>query len=286
MMVCSVIAIVCAVAKGSDETVIPKGASLDFLSVLFIVISISIGIMFLRAGQGSLPRKGYLDPAITPVMAIMLCAAMLLLGGFGGWWGSTRVDEDSMERLAWMYSGAMIAQIPIVIAYAVFRSRFGSRNIVPSSIIAFVVFVPMTFAITAISHMVFVKAGIESPSEIGHVTLLQLSSEPWGKSAWVVVLCATVGAGIIEEVMYRGLILPSLSTIIGGNTVWKAIIITSILFSAMHWGSVQPSALLGLFVFSIGLCWARVKSGGVVAPAVIHIVFNAINIAFVYSTPV
>jgi membrane protease YdiL (CAAX protease family) len=99
-----------------------------------------------------------------------------------------------------------------------------------------------------------------------------------------VVLCATIGAGIVEEVMYRGLILPSLSTIIGGNTVWKAIIITSILFSVMHWGSVQPSGHLGLFVFSIGLCWARVKSGGVVAPAAVHIVFNAINIAFVYNT--
>jgi membrane protease YdiL (CAAX protease family) len=250
------------------------------------VLSIPLGILFLRSGQGSLPRKGYLDPSITPVMAVMLCAAMLLLGGFGGWLGSTRVEEDSIDRLAWMYSGAMIAQIPIVIAYAVFRSRFGSRNIVPSTFIAFVVFVPMTLAVAAIAHLVFVRAGIEPASELGHVTLLQLSTEPWGKSAWVVVLCATVGAGIIEEVMYRGLILPSLSTIIGGNTVWKAIIITSILFSAMHWGSVQPSALLGLFVFSIGLCWARVKSGGVVAPAVIHIVFNAINIAFVYSTRV
>ncbi len=219
-------------------------------------------------------------------MAVMLCAAMLFLGGLGGWWGSARVEGDSIDSLAWMYSGAMIAQIPIVIAYAVFRSRFGSRNIVPSFIIAFVVFVPMTLAVTAIAHIVFVRIGIESSSELGHTTLLQLANEPWGKSAWVVVLCATIGAGIVEEVMYRGLILPTLSTIIGGNTAWKAIIITSILFSVMHWGSVQPSALLGLFVFSIGLCWARVKSGGVVTPVVIHIVFNAINIAFVYSTRV
>ena len=247
------------------------------------MVSIPLFVIFLRTGQASLPRKGYLDPAITPVMAIMLFAAMLFLGGFGGWWGSTRVDDDSIHRLAWMYSGAMIAQIPIVVAYAVFRRKFGSRHIIPSSVISFGVFVPLTFAVAAIAHLVFVRAGFEPTSDIGHTTLLQLANEPLDRSAWIVVLCATVGAGIVEEVMYRGLILPSLSTIIGGNTVWRAIIITSILFSAMHLGSVQPSAILGLFVFSIGLCWARVKSGGIVAPAAIHIAFNAINIAFVYS---
>jgi len=191
-----------------------------------------------------------------------------------------------MQQLAWMHSGAMLAPIPIVIAYAALRRRCGSRHIVPSFIIAFVVFVPMTFAAAAIGHIVFSYVRIEPPGDIAHVTLMKLADEPWGWSAFVVVLCVTVGAGIVEEVMYRGLILPSLSTIIGGNTVWKAIIITSILFSVVHWGAypAQPSALLGLFVFSIGLCWARVKSGGVVAPIAMHILFNAINIAYVYYT--
>jgi membrane protease YdiL (CAAX protease family) len=283
-----VIAIVGTVAKGSDEVVVAEGASLNFLSALFVVASISIGIWFVRTGYGKLPRKGYLDPAITPVMAIILFSAMLLfgiIGGIiGGWWGGTRVDGDSMQQLAWMHSGAMLAPIPIVIAYAALRRRCGSRHIVPSSIIAFFVFVPMTFAAMEIGHIVFSYVGIEPPGDIAHVTLMKLADEPWGWSAFVVVLCATIGAGIVEEVMYRGLILPSLSTIIGGNTVWKAIIITSILFSVMHWDSVQPSALLGLFVFSIGLCWARVKSGGVVAPIAMHILFNAINIAYVYYT--
>ena len=263
---------------------VAEGASLDFLTVLLVVVSIPIGIWFVRTGLGSLPRKGYLDPAITPVMAMMLCVAMLLLGGAGGWWGSTRVADDSMQKLAWMYSGAMLAQIPIIIAYAAFRRRCGSRHIVPSFVVAFVVFVPMTFAVAALAHIGFTNVGIEPPNDIGHQTLLQLASEPWGRSSWVVVLCATIGAGIVEEVMYRGLILPSLSTIIGGDTVWRAIVLTSILFSIMHWGSAQPSAMLGLFVLSVGLCWARVKSGGVIAPIAIHTLFNAVNIAIVYST--
>jgi membrane protease YdiL (CAAX protease family) len=52
----------------------------------------------------------------------------------------------------------------------------------------------------------------------------------------------------------------------------------------MHIGTSSPSAIIGLFVLSIGLCWARVKSGGILAPILIHIVFNAVNIAIVYST--
>ena len=261
-----------------------EGSPIDFFTVILVVFSIGIGFWFKKTGQSTLPRRGYLDPAITPTMAILLCAAMFLLGGLGEFFGNGFAPEGTTQSSAWTYAFAMGAQIPVVVAYAVLRKRCGSRHIGLVAVIAFVVFVPMALATAGLLHGILSIAGLESPSALGHKTLVELASSPWTASTWVIVICATLGAGIFEEVLYRGLLLPTFAAVLGGKNAWKAIIATSILFAAMHAGAAPISAMVGLFVLSIGLCWARVKSGGVLAPILIHIVFNTMNIAFVYST--
>ena len=217
-------------------------------------------------------------------MAVLLSAAIFLLGGFGALLGSKLAPQETTQSTAWMYALAMIAQIPVVIAYAILRKRCGSRHIGTVAVIAFIVFGPMALATAAVLHGILSLAGLEPPTSLGHETLVNLTVGPWTMSKWVIVVCATIGAGIFEEVLYRGLILPTFVTVIGSKTAWSAIIATSLFFAAMHIGVAPISALVGLFVLSIGLCWARVKSGGVIAPILIHIVFNTMNIAFVYST--
>lgn len=220
-------------------------------------------------------------------MAILLAAAMFILMGLGGLWGASQAPEatqGTMAYSAWIYTSAMIAQIPVILVYAYLRKRCGSRHVVEIAMTAFIVFVPMAFAVAGVLHGLFSIIGIEPQSALGHETLIDLSGGQWSTSAWIVVICVTIGAGIFEEVLYRGLILPTFTAVISGRTAWGAIVATSVLFAVMHIGASSPSAIMGLFVLSIGLCWARVKSGGVIAPIVIHIVFNAMNIAIVYST--
>ncbi len=283
-MFCSVIFIFASVAKGNDETVIAEGSPFNLFTLVLVAFSIYIGIWFLKSRRSDLPIRGYLDPAITPVMAILLCGAMFLLGGLGAMLGSKLAVQDSIPNMAWMFSFAMIAQIPVVFAYALLRKRCGSRHVGTVAITAFVVFVPMALATAGVLHGILTLAGLESPTVLGHETLTDLAIGPWTASKWVIVVCATIGAGVFEEVLYRGLILPTFVTLIGGKTAWYAIFVTSIFFAVMHAGAAPISAMVGLFVLSIGLCWARVKSGGVIAPILIHVVFNTMNIAFVYST--
>ena len=256
----------------------------DFTTLLLVIFSIAIGVWFVKSGRSMLPRRGMLDTSITPTMAGVLCLAMFVLAGLGAWWGDGRGEEGTMQSMAWLYGSAMIAQVPILLLYVKLSKKHSSRHILPISCTTFVVFVPIALTVAALGHAVMVLAGMESPSNLGHETLKQLSGAQWGVSTWIVVACVTLGAGIFEEVMYRGLILPAFDAVIGGKTVWKAAIATSAFFAVMHIGAAQPSAIVGLFVLSLGLCWARVKSGGMIAPIVIHIVFNAMNIAFVYST--
>ncbi len=272
------------VAKGNEEIQTAEAPLFDFTILLFAVISIAIGVWFVKSGRSLLPRRGALDVTTTPGMAIVLYAAMLVLSGLGAWWGMGRGGEDEIQGTAWMYGSSMIAQLPIVLLFILFRRKQKSRRILPISCIAFMVFVPMALTVAAILHGILAMSGVEPHTSLGHETLQQLVDAPWGISTWVVVICVTFGAGLIEEVMYRGLIFPAFDAVIGGKTLWRATFATSALFAVMHIGAAQPSAIAGLFVLSMGLCWARVKSGGVLAPAVIHIVFNAMNIAFVYST--
>jgi len=273
-----------SVAKGNDETGGGEALPFDFLTIILSAYSICIGIWFIRSGQTLLPRRGYLDPAITPTMAVLLAGAMLVLFGLGGWWGASRAPDGTMAQKAWMVSSAVIAQIPIIIAYGVLRRRCGSRRILEISVIAFFVFAPMALAVAGLLHGIFILLQIEPSTAIGHETLLLLSKNSWTRATWIVIIGVTIGAGIVEEVLYRGLILPTFSAVLGGKSAWGAIVATSIFFATMHIGASPPSAIIGLFVLSIGLCWARVKSGGVLAPIAIHIVFNTMNIAFVYST--
>jgi membrane protease YdiL (CAAX protease family) len=258
-----------------------------FIEVLLAVFALAVGIWFVRSSQSSLPRQGYLDPAITPTMAILLAASTLFLGVLGAWVGMTQVPidrEGTLFATAWISAGAMLAQIPVLMAYATLRKRCGSRNITQVALIGYIVFVPLALATASVFHIFLAKLGVEPFEIVGHKTLALLLEGELDSSAWVVILCATIGAGITEEVFYRGLLLPTFVALFNRKTAWGAIIVTSILFACMHAEVATYSAMAGLFVLSLGLCWARVKSSGVLAPIVIHIVFNAMNIAIVYST--
>ena len=61
---------VASIAKGNDVTVVAEGNPIDFLLVVLSILSIGIGVWFIKTRRSSLPRRGYLDPAITPTMAI------------------------------------------------------------------------------------------------------------------------------------------------------------------------------------------------------------------------
>jgi membrane protease YdiL (CAAX protease family) len=214
-------------------------------------------------------------------VAVLLFFGSLLLGSLGALFGMSHGEPASIEQLAWISGGAICAQIPVVFAYNMFVKPPKIKKNAGVIVIGFVVFTPLALITSSVAHVLFSSIGWEDPNEMGHETLTLIQSAEFSTYLVVVVLAATIGAGVIEEIVFRGLLFPSMPEIQGGSSVWGAIFVTSVIFSAMHIGSVPPSALLGLFVLSVGLCLARVKSGGVFAPIVVHILFNAFNIAFV-----
>jgi membrane protease YdiL (CAAX protease family) len=213
--------------------------------------------------------------------AVLLFFGSLVLGSIGAVMGMSHGESGSIEHLAWISGSAIIAQMPVVFIYAMCVQPPKIKNNIGVILIGFVIFTPLALGTSGVAHALFSGIGLEDPNEMGHETLALIKNAGFSTYLVVVLLAATLGAGVIEEVVFRGLLFPSMPHFFGSSSVWCATIVTSVIFSVMHIGSVPLSALLGLFVLSIGLCLVRAKSGGVFAPMVVHILFNTFNIAFV-----
>ena len=83
------------------------------------------------------------------------------------------------------------------------------------------------------------------------------------------MLVVALGAPIIEELVYRGLILQALQSRLND---WVALIISAAWFALIH---LQPVELPGLFAFALvlGICFQRTGRLGMAVMA--HIGFNA-----------
>lgn len=129
----------------------------------------------------------------------------------------------------------------------------------------------------------FIGAGVQtwltgrSPDVLAHDALRMLTDPaagPWRFGAMALVI---VGAPIVEEAAYRGMLQPALTTLLRSR--WWAIVVTSVIFVAPHAAVVAPHALPTLFALSLGFGLARERGGGVLAPIVMHAAFNGANVA-------
>ena len=97
------------------------------------------------------------------------------------------------------------------------------------------------------------------------------------RGGWIFLLAlvVVVGAPIVEEILYRGVVQPGLVSSWGRTT---GILVTAALFAAIH---MQPVEFPGLFAFALVLGWARHSTGTIGTSIVTHMAFNATGLALV-----
>lgn len=99
------------------------------------------------------------------------------------------------------------------------------------------------------------------------------ATDLWDRATgpWILVLIVVVaiGAPLVEEFVYRGVILQALE---GRVNDVVALVVSATFFAAIH---LQPVELPGLFAIGLvfGLCWQR--SGRLACPILAHVAFNA-----------
>ena len=117
---------------------------------------------------------------------------------------------------------------------------------------------------------------------IGHPPSLQQSLQLFVNltvpgSKIIFLLFVIIIAPIVEEILFRGILLPLLTRIIGPSF---ALILSSIGFAAIH-ADAGSFIALALFAAALSLAFARTRSLRV--PIVMHMLFNGVNLLLLFA---
>ena len=223
-------------------------------------------------------RKNRLDPLLL-LAAVMLIYMLCQAAGFGlVKWLTPHFGEDHAELLA-------VASLPLILIpawillghWGFSRGAFlgmglsvrhwpaGVLRGVITALIALPVCFLLQFGITAAAGALGIDPGSEHPL----ITTFQKASVGW---RWLVAIFVVVLGPIAEELLFRGLCQSTLRRVFGKP--WPAIVVTSVLFGAMHynvWTSVLP---LAAFAAMLGYSYER--TGKLLSPIIAHAVFNGL----------
>jgi membrane protease YdiL (CAAX protease family) len=94
----------------------------------------------------------------------------------------------------------------------------------------------------------------------------------------LLVLVVVVGAPIVEELFFRGLVLRSLER---RFPAWVALVLTAALFALFHFEGIQTPAL---FVFGLVAGWLAQRQGRLGAAMLAHAGFNAVTVVVLLAT--
>lgn len=147
---------------------------------------------------------------------------------------------------------------------------------------AFVLIYPLVYAAQVGAVWGYQYYEGTTPDPMAHETLRQITSnagDPW---AWVITLAAVLGAPIVEEVLYRGMLQSAVLRVTGG--AWSAILITSAIFASVHYSVVPPHVLPVLFVLSVGLGAVLERTKKLGACIVVHAAYNTLNVALALAS--
>jgi membrane protease YdiL (CAAX protease family) len=154
------------------------------------------------------------------------------------------------------------------------RPGAGRSILIAIAAIAFVW--PLANALGWLAGVLHSRITGETPDPIAHATLrLLLDSD---RDFWLAILLSLVilAVPVLEELLYRGLLQDALVRI--GLNRWLGIGLASLVFAFMHYTAAAPHAVAALFVLGVGFGWAYERTGRLLAPIVMHALFNLGNV--------
>ncbi len=189
--------------------------------------------------------------------------------------------------LSWgTYAGCFAGLVVVLLAFRGLGRSIGLRARfadLPLGVLGFGLVYPMVSALGALLTLIAIwlsqQRGGAPPEQLAHDTLQMLFNPLTVRDAWwwAIVAAVAIGAPIVEEIIYRGFLQTGILRATGSPTA--AVLATSLAFVLPHMTVVEPHALLVLFVLSVGMGIATERTGRLGAAIVIHILFNATNLA-------
>jgi membrane protease YdiL (CAAX protease family) len=148
--------------------------------------------------------------------------------------------------------------------------QFTWRRVWGDAVRWYVLCLPLVFVGGLISQFLF-SPGDGEPLFQPVLEIFRDAATP-GWFRWWLVGVAVIGAPVVEEAFFRGMLLPVLAR---KHAVWPALIACSLLFALVHG---HGPALLPLFILGLGLGGAYLYTGNLLVPICMHALFNTITL--------
>lgn len=147
------------------------------------------------------------------------------------------------------------------------------RTLVVQSLVRWLAILPVLWGVAAAWQWLL--------HTVGHDVALQPSIQffldargTWERTAFI--LAAVVVAPVVEEILFRGILLPLLIQRIGPLA---GVALSALFFAALHGGL---GAFAALAVLSIALSLAYARTGSLWVPIGMHILFNTVNLLLLW----
>lgn len=219
------------------------------------------------------------------------------LAGSAGFAASGLVADAAYDRLL---VGAIgnLAQAAVALLLIVRLARDATTpadrgvRAVWTGVAALLLVAPLVAATSLAVNAILTALGKPTAPETSHATLAILVERRDALLTTLTLAHVALLVPAAEELIWRGLLQPGIRAAAGARA---AIALTAALFTLIHWPALaddgRATGLAMLLVLACALGILRERSGSVLAPIVLHALFNAANVAIallqkpVSSTP-
>ena len=215
-------------------------------------------------------------------LVVGMAAAMLV----GHWW--PEMDKTTKDFVTFVCGGLSFQGAALVLVHFFlreydlgWRDGFGLSlaewpRMMMLALLAILVVLPAAFALGKLTELLLLWAGQKPELQVA-VKMLQ-GKLPAGQIV-VYGLVAVVLAPVAEEVLFRGILYPTLKRT--GHPL-AALWITSLLFASIH---LNLLAFVPLTFLALTLAWLYERTGNLLAPILTHVLFNGVNFTLLLLVP-
>ena len=274
--------------------------ALPFLAPIVLFIIWWRGWFLIGSGAAaSKPRKGGSasggDSDLEPPIYLMLALVVFFAFGFAAAGlqalpESLIGSENSLRRMAtvtvtlYTFGGAAVLVLGQLLAAKISSAAAGWFTIKLLDVlkgIALVIFLfPVLMMVNFVSMLVHKLITGRAAEQIAHEQLRQILDNRQNPWAIGLIAAAVLGAPLVEEFIYRGLLLRGVLK--ASQMPWLSVILTSLLFAGVHIGSAGPHALPVLFAVGVACAITIVRTNKLGCAVGMHIGFNAINVLLAF----
>jgi membrane protease YdiL (CAAX protease family) len=256
--------------------------------------------LFILKRTGSLSNLGKsrrTTSACTPVVWIVLAMVLFLASTVGSSLaaivaGISNQTEWTHKESAILSTGSYLLGGLVCLVMAILVQRRdansglgGSVRGVRSGVLIAVLMLPTLWFLSIVFVGLTLLLGFPTPDAVAHSTLSTLLTTGHDVWWWLLLAGAVLGAPIVEEYLFRGVLQAGLLE--AGLGVVPTVLITSVGFTLLHLSAIPvsawPVALPTLFGLSGILGLLMERTGSIAAPVLMHSLFNVMNLGIAFA---